>query len=140
MATEGHSGEKFVQVAARVLIALLFLHTGIGKILAPSVIIAAITRVGLPLPQFFYIGAIVVELVVSLCFAFGFRTRVAALVLSAYCVLTATLFHLELSNPMQTIQLLKNLAITGGLLPYVFAARSLVATGQAAGAGAAGRA
>ena len=140
MGTEGHAGDRSVQVAARFLIALLFLYSGIGKILAPSIIIGAIAHVRLPLPQVCYVGAIVLELGVSLCFVFGFRTRMAALVLGAYCVLTAALFHLELSNPQQTIQLLKNLAITGGLLPYVFAGRSLVATGQATGAGTAGRA
>jgi putative oxidoreductase len=140
MGTEAHAGEKSVQVTARLLIALLFLYSGIGKILAPSVIIGAITHVGLPLPQVCYVGAIVLELGVSLCFVFGFRTRTAALVLGAYCVLTGILFHFEPSNPQQTIQLLKNLAITGGLVPYVFAVRSLVPTGQPAGAGTAGRA
>jgi putative oxidoreductase len=130
--SEGQSGEKSVRVTARILIALLFVYSGAGKILAPSLVIAAITRVGLPLPQFCYVVALVVELAVSLCFAFGFKTRAAALVLAAYCILTAALFHLDLPNPQQTIQLLKNLAITGGLLPYVFARRSVIATGQAA--------
>jgi putative oxidoreductase len=139
MGIESRAVEKPVQIAARVLIALLFLYSGIGKILAPSVIIGAISHVGLPLPQFCYIGAIVVELGVGVCFAFGFRTRTAALVLGAYCLLTAALFHLEPSSPQQTIQLLKNLAITGGLLPYIFVGRSLVATAQATGAGTAGR-
>ena len=134
MGTEGHAGEKSVQVAARILIALLFLYSGVGKILAPSVIIGAITHVGLPLPQLCYIGAIAVELGVGLTFMLGFRTRTAALVLGAYCILTAALFHLEPSNPMQMIQVLKNLAITGGLLPYVFAGRSVVPTGHTAGA------
>jgi hypothetical protein len=55
------------------------------------------------------------------------------------CILTAALFHLELFNPQQTIQLLKNLAITGGLLPYVFVGRAPATTGQTAGAGAVGR-
>jgi putative oxidoreductase len=140
MGTEGHVGEKSVRVAARVLVALLFLYSGIGKILAPALIIGAITHVGLPLPQLCYIGAIAVELGGGLAFVLGFRTRVAALVLGAYCILTAALFHLEPSNPMQMIQLLKNLAITGGLLPYAFAGRSLAAAGQAVGAGTTGRA
>ena len=140
MGTEGHAGEKSVQVAARILITLLFLYSGVGKILAPSVVIGAIAHVGLPLPQLCYIVAIAVELGVGLAFVFGFRTRTAALVLGAYCILTAALFHLELSNPLQTIQLLKNLAITGGLLPYVFAGRSVAATRQIVGADTAERA
>jgi putative oxidoreductase len=138
MGTE--AGEKSVRIAARVLIALLFLYSGIGKILTPSLIIDAITHVGLPLPQLCYVGAIVVELGVSLCFVFGFKTRAAALVLGAYCILTAALFHFEPSNPLQMIQVLKNLAITGGLLPYVFAGRSLAAAGQAVDADTTGRA
>jgi len=133
MGTEGNAGGKYVQVAARILIALLFLYSGVGKILAPAVIIGAITHVGLPLPQVSYVVALVVELGVALAFAFGFKTRVTALVLAVYCVLTAALFHFEPSNPMQMIQVLKNLAITGGLLPYVFAERGLVATRQGAG-------
>jgi len=133
MGTEGNAGGKYVQVAARILIALLFLYSGVGKILAPAVIIGSITHVGLPLPQVSYVVAVVVELGVALAFAFGFKTRVTALVLAVYCVVTAALFHFEPSNPMQMIQVLKNLAITGGLLPYVFAERGLVATTQGAG-------
>jgi putative oxidoreductase len=138
MGTEAHSGEKSVQVAARILIALLFVYSGIGKILAPSLFIGAIAHVGLPLPQVCYIGAIVLELGVSLSFAFGFKTRAAAIVLGAYCIVTAALFHFEPSNPQQMIQVLKNLSITGGLLPFALAGRSLVAAGQKTGA--AGRA
>ena len=133
MGTEVNAGGKYVQVAARILIALLFLYSGVGKILAPAVIIGAITHVGLPLPQVSYAVAIVVELGVGLAFAFGFKTRVTALVLAVYCVLTAALFHFEPSNPMQIIQVLKNLAITGGLLPYVFAEGGLAAARQGAG-------
>jgi len=140
MGTEVLSGDKSVRVAARVMIALLFLYSGIGKILAPALFIGAIAHVGLPLPQVCYVGAILLELGVGLSFAFGFQTRIAAWVLGIYCLVTAALFHLELSNPQQTIQVLKNLAIAGGLLPYAFAGRSLAGSAQPAGAGTVGRA
>jgi putative oxidoreductase len=124
MIPEGN--DKKLLLLARILVALLFLYSGVGKILAPSVIIGAIAGVGLPLPQFCYAVAVVVELGASIAFLVEFKPRIAALALGAYCVLTGILFHFDFAKFEQNIQLLKNLAITGGLLYYFVSSRGFV--------------
>ena len=40
----------------------------------------------------------------------------SALILGAFCIATALLFHLDFTNQMQTIALLKNFGLAGGFL------------------------
>jgi putative oxidoreductase len=55
----------------------------------------------------------------------GYQTRVVAAALTVYCLLTAAIFHTSLSDPVQNLMLLKNIAMAGGfmLLSYVGAGR-----------------
>jgi putative oxidoreductase len=119
MQATSNQGEAPLLLAGRVLIVLLFFYSGLGKIMMPQMFIQAISKVGLPFPHFCYLGAIFIELVLALAFLLGYRTKLSALVIAGYCVLTALLYHLQLSSTENTIQLLKNFSITGGLLHYV---------------------
>lgn len=109
-------------LVGRVLLALMFLIAGIGKIGAGFAgTVGYISSVGLPLPQVAAIGAIVVEIVGSLALIVGWKTRWAALALALFTVATALLFHNYWAMPanqqmMQQIIFMKNLAVAGGLL------------------------
>jgi putative oxidoreductase len=100
----------------RVLLALLFLVAGFGKIAAPAATQAYIAAVGLPLPLLGYILAVVVEVGAGLALLVGFQTRAAAVVLAVFTLATAVLFHNNLADQNTFIHFLKNLAIAGGLL------------------------
>jgi putative oxidoreductase len=99
----------------RVLLALLFVVAGFGKIAAPTATQAYIAAVGLPLPLLGYIIAVVVEIGGGLALLVGFQTRVAAVALAAFTLATAVLFHNHLADQNTFIHFMKNLAITGGL-------------------------
>jgi putative oxidoreductase len=99
----------------RVLLALLFVAAGFGKIAAPAATQAYIAAVGLPLPLLGYIIAVVVEIGGGLALLVGFQTRVAAVALAAFTLTTAVLFHNHLADQNTFIHFMKNLAITGGL-------------------------
>jgi putative oxidoreductase len=60
----------------------------------------------------------------------GYKTRLVAAALAVYCLLTAAIFHTSLSDQVQDLMLLKNIAIAGGfvLLSYVGAGRISVDT------------
>jgi putative oxidoreductase len=109
-------------LVGRVLLALMFLIAGIGKIGAGFAgTVGYISSVGLPLPQVAAIGAIFVEIVGSLALIVGWKTRWAALALALFTVATALLFHNYWAMPanqqmMQQIIFMKNLAVAGGLL------------------------
>lgn len=102
-------------VVGRILIALIFLMAGAGKLgTGYGDTLGFMANKGVPgilLPF-----AILTEIGCAALIIAGLWTRVTALVLAAYTLLVALLFHLDLSVKLQQIMFLKNLAITGGLL------------------------
>ena len=110
----------FAPALGRWLIALIFLLSGVGKILEPAGTIGYIQSAGLPLPQIAYLITILVELIGGLFLLIGFETRVAALVLALFSIAAALNFHTNFADQNQLIHFMKNLAIAGGLL-QVFA-------------------
>ena len=114
-----NSQPSLVPVAARTLLAPLFLVSGFGKLVAPAATNAYIISAGLPLPDVAYLIAVAVEVGLGLALLFGYRTRVVAALMAAFTVATAFAFHAPYADPNQMTAFLKNLAITGGLLQVV---------------------
>ncbi len=108
-------------LAARILIAALFLPFGIGKISGFSGTVGYISAAGLPLPELGAALAIAVEVGGSLALLAGFKTRWAACVMALFSLATAVFFHRFWAASVdqvvtQNIMFFKNLAIAGGLL------------------------
>ncbi|MEZ5605464.1 MAG: DoxX family protein [Burkholderiaceae bacterium] len=108
-------------LAGRLLMALLFLPAGIGKLTGFAGTVGYISSVGLPMPQLGAVVALVVEIVGGVALIAGFGTRVAAIVLAAFTLVASYFFHAYWAVPadQQLIpQLLfyKNMAVVGGLL------------------------
>jgi putative oxidoreductase len=114
--------QNAMALVGRILLALMFLIAGIGKIgTGFAGTVGYIGSVGLPMPQIAAIGAIIVEIVASLALIIGWKTRWAALALAIFSVAAALLFHNYWAMPanqqmMQQIIFMKNLAVAGGLL------------------------
>jgi len=98
----------------RLFLAVLFIHSGLGKLLAPDQAAAMLAAAGLSPTLALPTG--IFELVAGAALVLGFMTRLFALLLAGFCLLSALLFHHDLTDPMQVVQAEKNLAIAGGLL------------------------
>lgn len=105
-----------VILAARVLLSILFIFAGFGKLTAISATAGWFGSIGLPAPMVTTVVVGLVELVGGLAILVGFRTRIAALVLAVFTLAATAIAHLDFSDAMQVLMLQKNLAITGGLL------------------------
>lgn len=101
---------------ARVLLCLVFIHAVIGKITGFAGPAAAIAAKGLPLAPALLVAAIGLMAVGSVLVISGWRSRFGAILLLVFLVPTSLLFHGDLADAGERIQLLKNLAIVGGLL------------------------
>jgi putative oxidoreductase len=117
--------QNITVLAGRILLGLLFLVAGFGKISGFDGTVGYISAQHLPLPALLAALTIVVEIGGGLALVTGVWTRQAALVLAGFTLLTAFVFHAFWSAPdtakaMQQIQFLKNLSIAGGL--FVLAA------------------
>jgi putative oxidoreductase len=105
-----------VATAGRVLLAALFLVSGIQKVTAPAMIQGYIASAGLPFPPLVYAITIAIEVGAGALLLAGLWTRQAAWILAAFTVGAAFIFHHALGDPNQFVHFAKNLAIAGGLL------------------------
>ena len=99
----------------RLMIATVFVLSGLGKIAAPAVTQAYIASTGLPLPIAGYLIAVVVEVAGGLLLAVGYRTTFVATGMAVFTLATAVFFHNNFADQNQMIHFLKNIAIAGGL-------------------------
>lgn len=108
-----------IPAIGRILLAAIFVISGIGKIAAPAATIGYIQAMGLPFATLGLAVAVIVELGGGVLLALGYKTRLVAAVLAAFSVVTAIAFHGAIGDQNQFIHLLKNFAMAGGLLQVV---------------------
>lgn len=115
-----------IAAVGRLLLAIIFIFSGLGKIMAPEGTQGYIASVGLPLPVFSYLLAIIVEVGGGILLVIGYQTRIVSLVIAAFTLATALFFHNNFADQNQMIHFLKNISIVGGLLQVAaFGAGSL---------------
>lgn len=98
----------------RILLALIFIASGATKLFDVVGTETLITSAGLPSGLAIPVGAF--ELIAGIAIALGFMTRLFAVLLAGFCLLTILYFHRNFTDPMQAAMAMKNLAIAGGLL------------------------
>lgn len=104
---------KVAAIIGRFLLALIFIFSGVGKLIDPASAQGALAAVGLS-PQL-ALPTGLFELACGLCLAAGFMVRLIAVLLAGFTVLTILFFHNRFNDPQQGVMALKNLAIIGGL-------------------------
>jgi putative oxidoreductase len=107
----------------RVLIALLFIPSGWGKIAGFSGLVGYISSKGVPMPEVCAAIAIAVELGLGILLLIGFQTRWVALLMAIFVLVISPIFHNYWAVPdaqvmMQKMNFFKNMAIAGGLLGF----------------------
>ena len=113
---------NYSHVAGRVLLAIVFLISGIGKISSgfglgfgyagTAGFMASGSFFGIGVPGQLLFLVILVEVLGSLALIAGFQTKATALTLAVFTLLAAFIYHM----PLTSTDFLKNLSITGGLL------------------------
>ena len=101
-------------LGGRVLIAVIFLVAGYGKVVGYAGTLGYMHAYGVPAALAPL--AILVELGGGALVVAGLWTRYTALALAGFSVVTALIFHSHLADMGQQINFMKNLAIAGGLL------------------------
>ena len=105
------------ELAGRVLLSVLFLLSGLGKIGAYAATAAYMSSVGVPsvlLPV-----VIATEVLGAIAIILGWQTRIIAFLLAGYTLLAALIFHTNFADQIEMINFLKNVSIAGGFLLLV---------------------
>lgn len=101
-------------LAARVLLAFLFIMAGLGKLGDVDGFAGFMASGGVP--AFLAWPVVLFEILVGLAILAGFMTRPAALALAAFCLVSGILYHFDPSNQQQMTSFMKNIALTGGYI------------------------
>ena len=105
---------NILDLTGRVFISLVFLLSGINKIGNYEGSVGWMETFGMP--GIFLIPAIILEIVAPILIIIGYKVKIAAALLSVFCIATALIFHTDFSNQMQFVSFMKNIALAGGFL------------------------
>ena len=115
--------QNLFSLIGRILIALLFVPAGWGKIAGFAGTVGYISSKGVPLPEVCAALAIAAELGLGLLLLVGWQARWAALGLAVFTFVISFIFHNYWAVPeaqvmAQRLNFFKNMAIAGGLLAF----------------------
>ena len=115
---------RFGPLVGRILLASIFVISGLGKITGFAGTSAYIASKGFPMPDLFTIGTIAVEVLGGMMVVAGWKARWGAAALFVFTALAAIIFHNFWDSPPdqaqnQMINFMKNISIMGGLLYIV---------------------
>ncbi len=109
----------------RILIAYIFIQSGLGKIGNFAGTAAYMASKGVPIPEFFLVGAIILELGGALSLVLGWKVQWGALALLVFTLPTTLIIHnfwaveaAQVQNQMN--HFLKNFSIMGAFI-YIIA-------------------
>ena len=103
-----------LDLIGRVLISALFLISAFNKVFNLNDSMGWMETFGVPGLLIF--PAIAIEIILPILVIVGYQARIAAGILSIFCLLTAFLFHFDFSNQSQLVSFLKNIGLAGGFL------------------------
>ncbi|MDU8941973.1 DoxX family protein [Ovoidimarina sediminis] len=106
-------------LVARILLGALFVMAGIGKLGDVAGFAGYMASGGVP--AFLAWPVIAFEIIGGLALIVGLQTRVAALALGAFSLVSGAMYHFVPADQMQMTMFLKNLALTGGYVAMAVA-------------------
>jgi putative oxidoreductase len=117
---------KWQLVLGRVLLSVIFILSGLGKLPHFHDVAGMMASKGIPLASLALVITLFIEIGGGLMVLAGFKARYAALVIAVWLIPVTLIFHHFWGIPAaqqqeQMINFLKNVAIMGGLLILAYA-------------------
>ena len=95
-----------------IMLVSVFFANGVTKILNFDQTIDWVESFNFP-SEIVYVG-ILIELVAPLMILINFYRKIAIYILILFCIMSAFMFHSDVSNPIQLTQFLKNVGLAAG--------------------------
>ena len=109
-------------LTGRILISLIFLMSGLGKVFQFDGQVAYAASQGVPLANLAIIISIIAELAAATMIILGYRARLGALILLVWMIPVSVMLHAfwniedAMAQQMHMIMFMKNLAMMGAML------------------------
>lgn len=124
MAILDSEASKYRDVAlliGRILLGALFLIAAYNKARGYGGAVGYFGRLGLPVPGLLAPLTILFEAAAGVLLIIGYQTRLVAVLVAVFCIVTALIAHTNVGDGNQLNHLLKNFAIAGGALALFIA-------------------
>lgn len=108
--------QSLAALAGRILIAAIFLMSGIDKFVHYAPTLGYLQKAGLPFPEVLVVVSGIVETAAALAIIAGWKTRWAAAALVLWMIPVTWVFHNPAGGQDAMVHFMKNVSITGGLL------------------------
>lgn len=105
---------QYISLVSRILLSLLFVFSGFGKLTAIAGAQSYMESKGIPGVLIYPV--ILLELGGGILIILGYQTRIVAALLAGFCLASAAIFHTTFSDEIQLIMFMKNLGLAGGFL------------------------
>ena len=122
---------KYIPLAARICLCLIFLNAGIGKIFGFGSTVEMMAGQGLPIPEVLLFFTIAFQLLGGLSLLFGYKVQIGSLLLILFLIPATLVFHNPIGNPDELNSFLKNIGLIGGLLMTMYAGAGALAVDTA---------
>ena len=108
------TAQPYAMAVGRILLALIFLLSGLSKLGALAGTQAYMEA--MHVPGVLLWPTILFEIGTGTLVILGYQTRVVAALLAGFSLLTGVIFHSNFSDQIQMIMFLKNVSMAGGLV------------------------
>ena len=117
--------DKFGPLVGRILLAAIFLMSGIGKIGGFAGTAGYMASKGLPMVEVLLVASIVIEIGGALMLILGYKAKLGAAALFLWMIPVTFAFHnfwpaADAAKQIEMIMFMKNLGLMGGML-YIMA-------------------
>ncbi|PSB10576.1 DoxX family protein [Pleurocapsa sp. CCALA 161] len=112
---------KYIPLAARICLCIIFIHSGIGKIFGFASTAEMMANQGLPIANVLLIFTIAFQLLGGFSLLLGYKVKIGSILLILFLIPATLVFHNPIANPDEINSFLKNIGLIGGLLMVIYA-------------------
>ena len=111
---------KYLPLAARVCLCLIFLKAGMSHILGFNSTAVMMTNKGLPIASILLLLTIVFQLLGGLSLLLGYKVNIGSMLLILFLIPATLVFHNPITDASEINNFLKNIGLIGGLLMVIY--------------------
>ena len=111
---------KYLPLAARVCLCLIFLKAGISHILGFNSTVLMMTNNGLPIAPVLLFFTVVFQLLGGLSLLLGYKVKLGSMLLILFLIPATLVFHNPIADSSEINNFLKNIGLIGGLLMVIY--------------------